>query len=181
MRKAGPETLAGLDFINRRHWDSSDPVVHALVKLSQTYSSQRDYAERIRLKTLLFTYLLGDSTPDELAELGFSQPLEEIDDKLFVLGIVLRCMIGVKAKIGTGGKVGPACRVYLILDEIENLLPQSRDVSWAFTHWLEHLSSDVGEGLTIWMNIQTKDEATIEHIQRRLGHRREWITHTCLL
>jgi hypothetical protein len=32
MRKAGPETLAGLDFISSQHWDSSDPVAQALVK-----------------------------------------------------------------------------------------------------------------------------------------------------
>jgi hypothetical protein len=176
MRKAGPQTLAGLDFLSRQHWNSSDPVVQALIKLSQTFISQKDYTERVHQEQLLFTYLLGDSEPSALAELGFSQNLSDIDDKLFVLGIVLRCLIGVKAKIGTNGEVGPASRLYLVLDEIENVLALSNETCWAFTHWLEHLCTDVGEGLTLWMDIKTKDEITIKRVQSRLGRR--WITHT---
>jgi hypothetical protein len=86
-------------------------------------------------------------------------------------------MIGIKAKIGTNGDVGPASRLYLILDEIERLLNMPRDVSWAFVHWLKHLSPDV-DGLTIWMNI--KDESTVKLVQQRLGRNLTWITHTCL-
>lgn len=178
MELASPETLGGLDFIGQQ-WDSKDPIVEILVKISKTLTSRdsTDYTERVHLRQLLFTYLIGESTPDELTELGFEHVLEDIESKLFVMGIVLRCMIGIKAKIGTNGDVGPASRLYLILDEIEHLLNMSRDISWAFIHWLKHLSSDV-DGLTIWMNI--KDGSAVKLVEQRLGRNITWITHSCL-
>jgi hypothetical protein len=114
--------------------------------------------------------------------MGLSVNLEHLDDKLFVLSMVLQCMIGVKAKIGTGGTVGPACRVYLLL-EIDNLLTLPDEVAWAFLHALEILSQDVGEGFTIWM--YTKNSAAIEDmnedVKKQVGTRlvQRWITHIC--
>jgi hypothetical protein len=137
---------------------------------------QKRYPE---LGRSLFAYLQKPASQAELGEMGLSENLEHLDDKLFVLSIVLQCMIGVKAKIGTGGAVGPACRVYLILDEAENLLALPAEVAWAFLQALEHLTQDVGEGLTTWLHL--KDTTAIEGVKKQLGARllQEWITHTC--
>jgi hypothetical protein len=136
VRKAGPETLVGFypDLLLKQHRDSDDPVVRALMFLSEAV--QKRYPE---LQKLLFAYLLRECSQDELEEMGLSENLEHLDDKLFVLSMVLQCMIGVKAKIGTGGAVGPACRVYLLL-EIDTLLTIADEVAWAFLHALEILS-----------------------------------------
>ena|SRR2546430_1225889 len=177
VRKAGPEPLAAFYpdlLLKQQSRDSRDPGVQALVLLSEAV--QKRYTE---LEQSLFAYLLRKCSQEELGEMGLSENLEHVDEKLFVLSMVLRCMIGVKAKIGTGGEVGPASRVYLVLDEAENLLALPPETSWAFLHALEHLTYDVGAGLTIWMHIKTTD--TTQHVQKRLGHRllQEWITHTC--
>jgi len=176
MRKNGPETFAAFypdQLPKQRHRDDTDPVVQALLRLSEAGIKHDS-----KLQTLLFTYLLGESSEEALAELGFSESLINLDDKLFVLTLALRCLIGVKAKIGTGGKVGPACRVYLVLDEVENLLALPEDMAWAFTHWLEHLTHEVGDGLTFWLHIKTAGPTTMKDLQKRLGHRQlqEWVT-----
>lgn len=179
MRKVGPEPLAAFYpdmLLKQQHRDGNDPVVQALLLLSEAV--QKNYTE---LRRSLFAYLLKECSEAALAEMGLSENLEHLDDKLFVLAMVLRCMIGAKAKIGTGGEVGPACRVYLVLDDVENLLTLPGETAWAFTHALEQLSHDVGGGLTIWLNCKATDAATIERVQKRFGRRllREWITHTC--
>ncbi len=152
-------------------------MVQALVLLSGAV--QKRYAE---LQQELFTYLLKKCSQEALEEMGLSENLEHLDDKLFVLSIALQCMIGVKAKIGTGGTVGPACRVYLLLDEAENLLTLPGEIAWAFLHALESLSHDVGDGLTLSLHIKTTETTTIEGVEKRLGSRllREWVTHSCL-
>jgi hypothetical protein len=105
--------------------------------------------------------------------------VQDIDDRLFVLGTLFLCALGQKAKIGTNGEIGPHSRVYLLLSESENLLALSEETCWAFTHALEHLASDVGAGLTIWMNIQATDQEIVQRVQKRLGSRltQEWFTH----
>lgn len=180
VRKAGPETLVWFfpDLVLKQHHrDSTDPVVQALALLSSAVQ-KRDAA----LQKALFTYLLKPCSQEALGEMGLSENLEHLDDKLFVLSMVLRCLIGVKAKVGTGGAVGPACRVYLLLDEIENLLTLPGEVAWAFLRVLESLSHDVGEGLSIWMHMKTTETPTIEGVKKRLGSRllREWVTHSYL-
>lgn len=180
VRKAGPETFAGFYpdlLLKQQRRGNKDSVVQALVLLSEAV--QKGYAE---LKLALFAYLLRKSSQEALEEMGLSENLEHLDDKLFVLSMVLQCMIGVKAKIGTGGAVGPARRVYLLLDEVENLLTLPSEVTWAFLHALETLSQDVGAGFTIWMHITTTDTTTIEGVEKRLGSRllQEWITQSCL-
>ena len=51
----------------------------------------------------------------------------------------------IKAKIGTGGKVGPACRVSLVLDEVENVLTLQAVSAWTFPHALERRSHGLAE------------------------------------
>jgi hypothetical protein len=180
VRKAGPETLVGFfpDLVLKQHHrDSTDPVVQALVLLSSAVQ-KRDAA----LQKALFTYLLKPCSQEALGEMGLSENLEHLDDKLFVLSMVLRCLIGVKAKVGTGGAVGPACRIYLLLDEIENLLTLPGEIAWAFLHALESLSHDVGDGLTLSLHIKTTEATTTQGVKKRLGSRllREWVTHSYL-
>jgi hypothetical protein len=177
VKKAGPETLA--DFFPDLHLkhqrrDSEDSVVRALVLLSEAV--QKGYSE---LRQELFAYLLAERSQDALAEVGLSENLEHLDDKLFVLGTILQCMIGVKAKIGTGGAVGPACRVYLMLSELEHLLTLPEEIAWAFLRAVEDLSRDVGPGLTIWMQSTARDPTIMKQIEKRLGSRLlgDWITH----
>lgn len=180
VRKAGPETLVGFfpDLVLKHHHrDSTDPVVQALVLLHSAVQ-KRDAA----LQKTLFSYLLKPCSKVALGEMGLSENLEHLDDKLCVLSVVLRCLIGVKAKVGTGGAVGPACRVYLFLDELENLLTLQDSVAWALLHALEVLSQDVGEGLSIWLHITTMETITIERVEKQIGSRllREWITQRYL-
>jgi hypothetical protein len=180
VRKAGPETLASFfpDLHLKHHRrDINDPTVRALVLLSEAVL--KGYSE---LRQELFAYLLTERSQEALAEIGLSENLEHLDDKLFVLSTILQCMIGVKALIGTGGAVGPACRVYLMLSELEHLLTLPGEIAWAFLHALESLSHDVGPGLTIWMQSTTIDTTAMQQLEKRFGSRllQEWITHRWL-
>jgi len=156
-------------------------VVRALVLLSEAVQ-KGPLPTRARGKNC-FAYLPHRVFPRSLSgNRAFRDNLEHLDDKLFVLSTILQCMIGVKAKIGTGGAVGPACRVYLMLSELENLLTLPGEVAWAFLHALESLSHDVGAGFTVWMHSTTTDTTTMRGIEQRLGSRllQEWITHRWL-
>lgn len=180
VRKAGPEPLAAFYpnlLLKQSHRDNTDPVVQALVLLSEAILKRYT-----ALTPSLFAYLLKPCTKATLGELGLSENLEHLDDKLFVLNMILQCMIGVKAKIGTGGAVGPACRLYLILSELEHLLALPGEIAWAFLRALEDLSRDVGPGLTIWMQSTTSDPITMKQLEMRFGSRllKEWITHRWL-
>jgi hypothetical protein len=153
-----------------------DAVAQALVLFGEAFM-QSGYSERQRLA--LLSYMQGECRPEDLADLGLARTIQDIDDRLFVLGTVFQCALGQKAKIGTNGEIGPSSRLYLLLNETENLLAVSEETCWAFTHALEHLASDVGAGLTIWLNIQALDRNTLHRVQKRLGNRfiQEWFTH----
>ena len=184
LKKFGPPNLAAHfwlypNIITRRSRGENDAAARALVLFGEAFT-QSGYSERQRLA--LLSYVLGECSPEDLVDLGLARNIQDTRDRLFVLGTLLLCMLGQKAKIGTNGEVGPDSRVYLLLDEAENLLAVSDETCWAFTHALEHLASDVGPGLTIWMNIQAPDQGIMQRVQKRLGSGfiQEWFTHVDL-
>ncbi len=184
LKKFGPDNLAAHfrlypTIISRRSRGENDAVARALVLFGEAFT-QSGYGDHHR--QALLSYVLGECRPEDLARLGLARNIQDIDDRLFVLGTLFLCVLGQKAKIGTNGEIGPDSRVYLLLSEAENLLAVSEETCWAFTHALEHLASDVGPGLTIWMNIQAPDQGTIQRVQKRLGTRftQEWFTHSDL-
>jgi hypothetical protein len=181
LKKFGPDNLAAHfrlypNIITRRSRGEHDAVARSLVLFGEAFT-QSGYSERQRLA--LLSYLQGECRPDDLRSLGLARNIQDSDDRLFVLGTLFLCVLGQKAKIGTNGEIGPDSRVYLLLSEAENLLAVSEETCWAFTHALEHLASDVGPGLTIWLNIQAPDQDTLQRVQNRLGTRftQEWCTH----
>lgn len=181
LKKFGFDALAShfwlyQSLISKRSRGENDAVARALVLLGETFTPS-GYGERYR--QALLSYFLGGCRPEDLALLGLARNIQDTNDRLFVLETLFLCVLGQKAKIGTKGEVGPDSRVYLLLFEAENLLAVSEETCWAFTHALENLASDVGLGLTIWMNIQAPDQGTIQRMQKRLGTRftQEWFTH----
>lgn len=181
LKKFGPDNLAShlwlyQNSITKRSRGENDAVARALVLFGEAFT-QSGYSDRCR--QALLSYFLEECLPADLVDLGLARNVQDIDDRLFVLGTLFLCALGQKAKIGTNGEIGPDSRVYLLLSESENLLALSEETCWAFTHALEHLASDVGAGLTIWMNIQATDQEIVQRVRRRLGSRltQEWFTH----
>lgn len=181
LKKFGPDNLAShlwlsQNIITMRSRGENDVVTRALMLFGEAFM-QSGYGDRRR--QALLSYFLEECLPADLADLGLARNIQDTRDQLFVLGTLFLCVLGQKAKIGTNGEIGPHSRVYLLLSEAENLLALSEETCWAFTHALEHLASDVGAGLTIWVNIQAADQSTIQRVQKRLGTHftQEWFTH----
>jgi hypothetical protein len=112
---------------------------------------------------LLRAYLSDGCTPGELRRLGLPRNLG-LEDRYEVLRVALKCFIG----LSPDGILSDYRRVWLWLDEIENLLGYDERERWETVKALETLFGDLPLCLTIWLNITPGKEATSSEIQKAL-------------
>jgi hypothetical protein len=112
---------------------------------------------------LLRAYLSDGCAPGELRRLGLPRNLG-LEDRYEVLRVALKCFIG----LSPDGVLSDYRRVWLWLDEIENLLGYDERERWETVKALETLFGDRPPCLTVWLNITPNKESTGEEIQKAL-------------
>lgn len=112
---------------------------------------------------LLRAYLLDKCTPGELRRLGLSRNLG-LEDRYEVLRTAVKCFVG----LAPVGVLGDYRRVWVWLDEIENLLAYKEEERWETVKALQTMFGDRPPCLSVWLNISPESEATTQEIQSAL-------------
>jgi hypothetical protein len=112
---------------------------------------------------LLRAYLSGESTSEELRRLGLSRNLW-LEDRYDFLHSVLECFVG----LSPTGDISDYRRVWLVLDEIENLLGYSGRDRWEMVKALQTLIGYEPAYVTVWMNISPSTTVEAQQIQEAL-------------
>jgi hypothetical protein len=112
---------------------------------------------------LLRAYLLDECTPAELRRLGLPRNLK-LEDRYQVLRTTVKCFTG----LSPVGVLGDYRRVWIWLDEIENLLAYKEEERWETVKALQTMFGDRPFCLSVWLNISPGSEATSAQIQAAL-------------
>lgn len=115
---------------------------------------------------LLRAYLSDTCTHAELRRLGLPRNLS-LEDRYDVLGSVIRCFSG----LSSDAVLSDHRRVWIHMDEIENLLGYTTHDRWELVKGLETLFAHAPSYITVWMNISPSSSATAEQIQAALENR----------
>lgn len=115
---------------------------------------------------MLRAYLSDTCTHAELRRLGLPRNLS-LEDRYDVLGSVIRCFSG----LSPDAVLSDHRRVWIHMDEIENLLGYTTHDRWELVKGLETLLSHAPHYITVWMNISPSNPATEEQIQAALENR----------
>jgi len=112
---------------------------------------------------LLRAYLSDSCTHSELRRLGLSRNLW-LEDRYEILRSVVSCQVG----LAPFGDISDYRRVWLRLDEIENILGYSDHERWELVKALGTLMGDSPHCMTVWLNISPASTATSGEIQSAL-------------
>jgi hypothetical protein len=113
--------------------------------------------------SLLRAYLSDSCTHGELRRLGMSRNLG-LEDRYEILRSVVSCQVG----LAPFGDISDYRRVWLRLDEIENVLGYSDHARWELVKALGTLVGDSPHCVTVWLNISPSSGATSAQIQATL-------------
>lgn len=112
---------------------------------------------------ILRAYLADTCTHDELRRIGLPRNLT-LEDRYDVLGSILECISGLSPE----AVLSDHRRVWIHLDQIENLLGYTDYDRWALVKALETLMARTPSYLTVWLNILPTSPATAAQIQSAL-------------
>jgi hypothetical protein len=146
------------EILARLPQDESDYVADVLYLLWEA-SSRMDKDEIAVLRA----YLSDTATHIELRRMGIPRNLS-LEDRYEVLRVVLECFSG----LAPAANLSDDRRVWVWLDEIENILGYNERERWELVKALETLISNTPPYLTIWLNISPNSPATSQEIQSAL-------------
>ena len=109
---------------------------------------------------ILRTYMSGESSHEDLRRVGISRNLW-LEDRYEVLRVVLGCFTGMTR----GGPVSDYRRVWLWLDEAENLLGYREHERWEMGKALQTLLGMAPPFVTVWLNISPTSTVTAADVQ----------------
>jgi hypothetical protein len=109
---------------------------------------------------ILRTYMSGESSHEDLRRVGISRNLW-LEDRYEVLRVVLGCFTGMTR----GGPVSDYRRVWLWLDEAENLLGYREHDRWEMGKALQTLLGMMPPFVTVWLNISPTSTVTAADVQ----------------
>jgi hypothetical protein len=112
---------------------------------------------------LLRAYLLDECTPHELRRLNLPRNLG-LEDRYEVLRTAVKCFIG----LSPVGVLDDYRRVWVWLDEVENLLAYKEEERWETVKALQTMFGDRPPSLSVWLNISPESDATTQDIQDAL-------------
>lgn len=112
---------------------------------------------------LFRAYLTDECTPGELRRIGLPRNLR-LEDRYEILRTVIKCFVGLSPE----GVLSDYRRVWIWLDEIENLLGYNEHDRWEMVKALETLFADMPMCVSVWLNITPAKETTTEVIQKAL-------------
>lgn len=115
---------------------------------------------------MLRAYLSDTCTHAELRRLGLPRNLS-LEDRYDVLNSILQCFSG----LSSDGALSDHRRVWIHLDQIENLLGYTEHDRWELVKGLETLMAHAPAYLTVWMNISPASPAEAEQIQAALENK----------
>ncbi|MDQ3706314.1 MAG: hypothetical protein M3437_14085 [Chloroflexota bacterium] len=146
------------EILARLPQDESDFVADLLYLLWEA-SSRMDKDEIAMLRA----YLSDTATHIELRRMGIPRNLS-LEDRYEVLRVVLQCISGLAPE----ANLSDHRRVWLWLDEIENVLGYSEHERWELVKALETFMGNTPPYLTVWLNISPTSPATSEEVQAAL-------------
>lgn len=146
------------EILARLPQDESDFVADLLYLLWEA-SSRMDKDEIAMLRA----YLSDNATHIELRRMGIPRNLT-IEDRYEVLRVVLECFSGLAPQ----ANLADHRRVWVWLDEIENILGYNERERWELVKALETLIGNSPPYLTVWLNISPNSPATSREIQAAL-------------
>ncbi|MEO8286042.1 MAG: hypothetical protein ABI670_06365 [Chloroflexota bacterium] len=146
------------DILARMPKDESEFMTDLLYLLWEA-SSRMDKDEI----AILRAYLTDTCTHSELRRLGLSRNLR-LEDRYEILRSIISCSIG----LAPFGDISDYRRLWIRLDEIENLLNYPQHERWEMVKALQTLVGDSPHCLTIWLNISPTSQATAADIQAAL-------------
>ncbi len=126
-------------------------------ELLQVDYIQHEDTERMELMS---RYLYGTASKAELKQLGLARDLASIDDVAKMLGAILLCFTNIPET--------PQGKIFLWIDEMENLMWFKQNQYLPFSQFLRDLFDQIDEGLTIFMNF-TFTEPDLDTIKMLLG------------
>jgi hypothetical protein len=109
---------------------------------------------------ILRTYMSGDAPHEDLRRVGISRNLW-LEDRYEVLRVVLGCFTG----MAPGGPVSDYRRVWLWLDEAENLLGYREHDRWEMGKALQTLLGMMPPFVTVWFNISPTSAVAAADVQ----------------
>lgn len=146
------------EILARLPQDESDFVADLLYLLWEA-SSRMDKDEIAMLRA----YLSDTTTHIELRRMGLPRNLS-LEDRYEVLRVVLECFSGLAPR----GNLADHRRVWVWLDEIENILAYDERERWELVQALETLLGNTPPYLTVWLNVSPASPATSREIQAAL-------------
>jgi hypothetical protein len=146
------------EILARLPQDESDFVADLLYLLWEA-SSRMDKDEIATLRA----YLSDNATHIELRRMGIPRNLS-LEDRYEVLRIVLECFSGLAPQ----ANLADHRRVWVWLDEIENILGYNERERWEFVKALETLIGNSPPYLTVWLNITPNSPVTSREVQAAL-------------
>jgi hypothetical protein len=146
------------EILARLPQDESDYIADLLYLLWEA-SSRMDKDEIAMLRA----YLSDTATHIELRRMGIPRNLS-LEDRYEVLRVVLACFSGLAPQ----ANLADHRRVWVWLDEIENILGYNERERWELVKALETLMGNTPPYLTVWLNISPASPATSQEIQAAL-------------
>jgi hypothetical protein len=146
------------EILARLPQDESDYIADLLYLLWEA-SSRMDKDEIAMLRA----YLSDTATHIELRRMGMPRNLS-LEDRYEVLRVVLACFSGLAPQ----ANLADHRRVWVWLDEIENILGYNERERWELVKALETLVGNTPPYLTVWLNISPASPATSKEIQAAL-------------
>ncbi len=114
--------------------------------IQSDHSKSNTRSER---KLLLDSYFLDGCSREELRQLGLARNIDAAQDRFRVLAALLHCFIG----LNPAKDVARHSRVYLWIDEIEELTSYTSSQYRLLAQGLSDLAHHVPHFLSIWMNL----------------------------
>ncbi|MDQ5825397.1 MAG: hypothetical protein M3441_14485 [Chloroflexota bacterium] len=146
------------EILARLPQDESDFVADLLYLLWEA-SSRMDKDEIAMLRA----YLSDTATHIELRRMGIPRNLS-LEDRYEVLRVILQCISGLAPQ----ANLSDHRRIWLWLDEIENILGYSEHERWELVKALETFMGNTPPYLTVWLNISPSSPATPQEVQAAL-------------
>lgn len=146
------------DILGRLPEDESDFVTDLLYLLWEA-SSRMDKDEIAMLRA----YLSDTATHVELRRMGIPRNLS-LEDRYEIMRAVIQCFSGLAPQ----GNLPDHRRVWIWLDEIENILGYGERERWELVKALETLMGSAPPYLTVWLNISPASPTTTQQIQAAL-------------
>jgi hypothetical protein len=115
---------------------------------------------------ILRAYLSDECSHGELRRMALPRNLW-LEERYEVMRSVIHCFSG----LGHGGSLSDHRRVWIWLQEIENLLAYSDHDRWELVKGLETLAGDAPRYITLWMNISPGSPTGIQEIQSALENK----------